>query len=54
MHNRLVMAESPKVAEEALKKITAQLECSVCLDMFTNPKLLPCFHTIVYKGKRRT
>ena len=43
--NRLVMAEPPKVAEEALKKITAQLECSVCLDTYTNPKLLPCFHT---------
>ena len=48
-YNRLAMAEPPKVAEEALKKITAQLECSVCLDTYTNPKLLPCFHTFCKK-----
>ena len=39
------MAEPPSVAEEALRKITAQLECSVCLDTYTNAKLLPCFHS---------
>jgi len=43
-HNRLVMAEPLKVADDALKKIKAQLECSVCLDTYTNPKSLPCFH----------
>ena len=47
------MAEPPKVAEEALKKITAQLECSVCLDTYTNPKLLPCFHTFCTKCLER-
>ncbi len=29
---------------EALKKLDAQLECSLCLDLFKQPKLLPCFH----------
>ena len=43
------MAEPPKVTEEALDKITAQLECSICLDTYTNPKLLPCFHTFCQK-----
>ena len=37
------MAE--KVAtKDALKKLDAQLECSICLDIFKQPKLLPCFH----------
>ena len=30
--------------KEALKKLDAQLECSICLDIFKQPKLLPCFH----------
>ena len=30
--------------KEALKKLNAQLECSLCLDTFKQPKLLPCFH----------
>ena len=38
------MAELPKIAEEALKKIDSKLECSICLDNFKEPKLLPCFH----------
>ena len=29
---------------EAFKKLDAQLECSLCLDYFKQPKLLPCFH----------
>ena len=33
-----------KVAEEAVKKIDSKLECSICLDNFKQPKLLPCFH----------
>ena len=53
IHNRLVMAEPLKVADNALKKITAQLECSICLDMYTNPKLLPCFHTFCKKCLER-
>ena len=40
------MAESVSVciADQALKKLSDQLECSICLDSFTNPKLLQCFH----------
>ena len=32
------------MAEEALKKLEKQLNCSICLDIFTDPKLLQCFH----------
>ena len=32
------------MAEEALKKLEEQLNCSICLDIFTDPKLLQCFH----------
>ena len=38
------MAELPTIAEEAVKKIDSKLECSVCLNSFKEPKLLPCFH----------
>ena len=37
--------DSPIVmAEEALKKLEEQLNCSICLDTYTDPKLLQCFH----------
>jgi len=32
------------MAEEALKKLEDQLKCSICLDIYTDPKLLQCFH----------
>ena len=32
------------MAEKALKKLEQQLNCSICLDTYTNPKLLQCFH----------
>ena len=38
------MAEFPSSAEKALQKLKEQLTCSVCLDQYTNPKLLECFH----------
>ena len=38
------MAKPVSVADQALKKLADQLECSICLDSFTNPKLLQCFH----------
>ena len=38
------MAEPHTVAEEALKKVAARLECGICLDQYKDPKLLPCFH----------
>jgi len=43
------MDEPPSVAEKALKRITAQLQCSVCLDTYTDAKLLPCFHSFCKK-----
>ena len=32
------------MAEQALKRLEEQLNCSICLDTFTDPKLLHCFH----------
>ena len=32
------------MAEQALKKVEDQLNCSVCLDVYTDPKMLHCFH----------
>ena len=43
------MALPSKDTEEALKKVTAHLECSICLDTYTHPKLLPCFHAFCQK-----
>ena len=37
------MAEPMSVAE-IVKKLADKLECSICLDSFTDPKLLQCFH----------
>ena len=33
-----------QMAEEVLKKIEEGLNCSICLDTYTDPKLLQCFH----------
>ena len=38
------MAEPMSAAERALKKLDDQLVCSICLESFTDPKLLQCFH----------
>ena len=35
--------------EEVLEKIEEQLQCSVCLETFTNPKQLLCHHTCCLK-----
>ena len=32
------------MAEEALKKVAARLECGICLNQYKDPKLLSCFH----------
>ena len=40
------MAKSVSVADQALKKLNDQLECSICLDSFINPKPLQCFHVL--------
>ena len=34
--------------KDALKKLDAQLECSICFDTFKQPKLLPCFRAMSF------
>ena len=43
------MAERMSVADEALKKLADQLECSIRLDSFADPKLLRYFHVFCKK-----
>ena len=38
-----------KMAEEAIKKLEHELNCSICLDTYTDPKLLQCFHVYCRK-----
>ena len=38
------MAECPSTAKQALEKLNEQLTCPICLEHYTNPKLLHCFH----------
>ena len=35
--------------EEAIKQIEEQLMCSICLDIYTDPKILQCFHVFCRK-----
>ena len=41
------MAELPSISdsEETFKMTSSRLQCSICLESFKEPKLLPCFHT---------
>ena len=32
------------MAEKVLERLEEQLNCSICLDTYTDPKLLQCFH----------
>ena len=38
------MATPPTVTGQALRKLEDQLTCGICLDSYTEPKLLQCFH----------
>ena len=38
------MAEPSSATEQALKRLEDQLTCGICLDSYTEPKLLQCFH----------
>ena len=38
------MATPPTVTEQAHSKLEDQLTCGICLDSYTEPKLLQCFH----------
>ncbi len=37
------------MAEKVIKKLDEQLNCSICFDTYTEPKLLQCFHTYCTK-----
>ena len=37
------------MAGEAIRQLEEQLKCSICLDIYTNPRLLQCFHTYCRK-----
>ena len=39
------MADRSTVSSQALRKLEEQLTCPICLEQFTNPKILPCFHS---------
>ena len=39
------MAEKNTASTKALKKLEEQLTCPICFEQFTNPKILPCFHS---------
>ena len=43
-HKAIVVAIKVTMAEEALRKLEDQLNCAICLDTYTDPKLLQCFH----------
>ena len=43
------MAECPFSAKQALEKLSEQLTCPICLEQFTDPKLLQCFHVFCEK-----
>ena len=38
------MAAPANKAEQALKKLAAELECGICFEEYKDPKLLSCFH----------
>ena len=42
-----IMAEKTvlSTSSTALKKLEEQLTCAICLDLYTNPKTLPCLHS---------
>ena len=39
------MAVPSTSSSTALKKLEEQLTCAICLDLYTNPKTLPCLHS---------
>ena len=41
---KLFIATCFEMAEKVVQKLEEQLNCSICLDTYTNPKLLQCFH----------
>ena len=43
------MAERSSSAKQALEKLSEQLTCPICLEQYTDPKLLHCFHVFCEK-----
>ena len=43
------MAEPQSSLKEFEQQFDDQLTCSVCLDQYTNPKILPCYHSFCLK-----
>ncbi len=37
------------MAEQAIEKVDEQLNCSICLDTYSDPKILQCFHVYCQK-----
>ena len=47
--SEMLLAELSTAAKQALEKLNDQLTCPICLDQYTDPKLLHCFHVFCKK-----
>src|ERR1043165_9303037 len=47
----MTMADSREKAATQLQEIT---ECSICMNVFTDPRMLPCIHTFCFECLKRT
>ena len=44
LHHHLERMAEKNAAQEALEKVESRLECGICFETYTDPKVLPCFH----------
>ena len=42
--NTIATSTTASAAEKAMEKLSAQLSCSVCLEEYSRPRVLPCLH----------
>ena len=47
------MAATKQSSTEAIKKLEEQITCPICLEHFTDPKLIPCSHSFCLKCLQR-
>ena len=47
------MAATKQSSTEAIKKLEEQITCPICLEHFTDPKLVPCSHSFCLKCLQR-